>query len=447
MGAKENTVIVVGAGIAGLLSALWAQACGYKAILIERGNECGGLLGSFVSESGQAFDYGTHIPSLIGEPVVDHLMFGAQNQVDWIEIPALKKGNFFHGYLNTSSQFIDITRLPHATYTQALSEMINAMTTDREARSLQEALVLHFGETLTEQVFTPLLKRIYRSPFERIDANAHRFLAYARVIVGSAEVSRELKKSPVYDAKFAFRDSQESGVSALHLYPRNGGTGAWIAALVSRLTDLGGEVLTDATIKSIAPDSGMLDLSDGRRLSFDKLVWTAPVALLAKLLFPEMKVSQPDFVPTGLHHLVLDRKPLCDSHYLYMNDPQAMSFRITLYPNITQRADDYRITIEAVADSKAGPLENSRILAELIHGEIVPPDTRIVESHTSFLPHGFPELTLDINAQNEKIRQALSRFANVRIGGRGAAEVFFMNDVLKALVPVLQDFLGSPGRQ
>src|SRR5690554_5814552 len=40
-------VIVVGAGIAGLTSAAYLSKSGYRTLLIEKNQECGGLLGSF----------------------------------------------------------------------------------------------------------------------------------------------------------------------------------------------------------------------------------------------------------------------------------------------------------------------------------------------------------------------------------------------------------------
>lgn len=440
----ENKIVIVGGGIAGLLAGLWAQMSGHQAIIIERAKECGGLLRSSLTDSGHYFDYGTHIPGLTGNQIVDELLFGRATALEWIEIPKLKKGNFFRGQLNTNSQFVDVRKLPQKLNIQALSELINSLTTDRNATNLAEALELHFGKTLTNEVFKPLLKRIYKTPLESLDPNSHRFLAYARVIVASSEVSNELKKSPIYDAKIAHPNSQDGGLAAKHLYPLNHGTGEWVQAIVKRFKTLGGTVMTDTAIKAINGNESTILLESNDLIQYKKLIWTAPIALLARSLFPEMQVKKPAFVPTGLHHFVLDRMPLCDSHYVYINEPDANAFRVTLYSNITQLNNDYRISVEAVANEANGAVDDKIIFNELKNAKIIPEDAEILESHSTFLPYGFPEMTLEMNAENEVMRKKVSQFEHIVIGGRGAGEAFFMNDVLKGLASSLTDCLGQP---
>ncbi|MEZ0232438.1 MAG: NAD(P)-binding protein [Methylophilaceae bacterium] len=440
---KESHVIVVGGGVAGLLAALWVQACGHKVTLIERAKACGGLLRSVRNEHGYTFDCGTHIPSLTGHPVVDELMFGSGSDVDWINLPTLKKGNYFAGVLNSSSQFIDITKISKNDYLEVLSELINSLTTDHEAVNLSDALALNFGNTLTKKIFTPLLKKIYRHhSFEELDANAHRFLAYARIIVGSAEVSRELKKSPVYDAKFAFHEASDHKSASIHRYPKKNGTGAWVDVLVKQFVEKGGALLTDTEISSVVPNTGTLGLSNGNTLYFQHLIWTGPLGLLAKYLFSEVKVTRPDFVPTRLYHLTLSAKPLCDAYYVYINDPDAKSFRVTLYSNITGEDDDFRVTVETVAYDDT--VDAQLILQELIQAKLFKEGSTLTSYSSEYLPNGFPAMTTKIQLENKGLRDQVAKFSNISIGGRGASESFFMNDVLNAIAKDLEGKFGLP---
>lgn len=439
-----NHIIVVGGGVAGLLGALWAQATGNRVTLIERAKTCGGLLRSLHTPDGHFFDFGTHIPTHTKNPHVDALMFGDQLPVAWREIPRLKKGNYFHGHLNTTSQFIDITRLSKDIYHRALFELIGELTTNTGATNLQQSLEMHFGKTLATEVFTPLLKRIYRTPFEELDPGSHRFLAYARVIAASPEVSAELKHSPIYDAKFAFNDADSQAGATGHFYPKQGGTGAWVDAMVNRFVETGGRLLTDTGIEGIDVQRNTVKLADSETLSFDKLIWTAPLGMLARLLFPDMALIKPDFVPTELHHFVVSTQPLCDSHYVYINDSNSRSFRVTLYRNITGIEDDRRVTVEAVALDPAVKHAHVSVLDEVIAAGILGPGTEAVHASMEFLPNGFPETTLRLNAQNEEIRMMLDDYPDIMIGGRGASEAFFMNDVLLSMGKILEERFGLP---
>ena len=51
-----KNIVIVGGGIAGLLSALMYAKSGAKVSLIENSNEIGGLLRSYVSPNGYSFD-------------------------------------------------------------------------------------------------------------------------------------------------------------------------------------------------------------------------------------------------------------------------------------------------------------------------------------------------------------------------------------------------------
>jgi protoporphyrinogen oxidase len=420
---KKN-VVVVGAGIAGLTAGLWAQSCGYQVTLIERTKSCGGLLRSFITDDGNVFDYGTHIPLMTSNSVVDHLIFDTGIDIDWVDIKKLKKGNYFRGKLNTTSQFIDINMLAEHDYRLALAELINSLTTDTGAENLHDALHSHFGSFLTESVFKPLLSRIYRKPFSEISPSAHRFLAYTRVVVGSSAVSKELKRSPVYDSKIGFTNSDEGGLKASYRYPRHGGTGAWVQSIVDKFIRLGGKVFTETGITSISTKDNLIKLSDSREICFDSLIWTGPIGILARMVLPELEMMQPDFVPTRLHHFVLTEKPQFDSHYVYMNDPDFLSFRVTLYPNITNQDEDFRITVEAVASEQSEEAQSERVFQELKISGIISHDTQVKSSSSQLLMNGFPEMTVSLNIQNDSVREQLEKFSNLVLGGRGASDVF-----------------------
>lgn len=439
-------VVVVGGGIAGLLAANWVQACGLPVVLIERADACGGLLRSYRDEDGNAFDQGTHVPAMTGDARVDRLLFDEAG-LDWQDVPVLRVGNVFAGVLNDRSQFIDISALAPSLYQACFTGLLNSLTTDRDAPSLEAALLAHFGEPLARKVFFPLLRRFYVAPFDQLSASSHRFLGYGRVIAGSAEVCRELKRSAVYDAKVAFRDYLEGRSAVRYRYPRNGGVGSWVEALCERLRAGGGRILTGAQVQGVGHAAQVLSLANGERLGFEQLVWTAPLALLAKALGLPVASAPPRFLPLRLFHFLLDRPAACDCHYLYLNDPAARAFRITLYDNVLQRNEaPWRLTVEALdAPGETTGQQAAAVLRELRDAAVLAPgcEARLVLEQS--IGNGFPEVTLAQDAANRELRERVLEHApELVLCGRNASDAFFTTDVLLDTAAQLERRFGAP---
>lgn len=266
-------------------------------------------------------------------------------------------------------------------------------------------------------------------------------MEYTRVVAANSDVSKELKKSSIFDSKFAYANYLDGGAVATHLYPKIGGCGAWINALIKKYEHENGYLLTGKGIAEVNPRYCNATLNDGNKIVYKHLVWTAPIGLLAKLIFPQVQITIPNFVPTALYHFRLSNKPLCDCHYVYINDPNMKSFRVTLYPNITDDNNDCRVTIEAI--EKSSSINSSLILGELIKANLFSPNTTILSESFEFLPNGFPEITLLNLKENADVRNKIASYDNILIGGRGGSDVFFMNDVLKAIASELEFKVGS----
>ncbi|OEC60321.1 MULTISPECIES: FAD-dependent oxidoreductase [Pseudomonas] len=442
----QRPVVVVGGGIAGLLAAAWAQACGLPVTLLERAPACGGLLRSFRDASGQVFDIGTHIPAMTGDAVVDGLLFEVPG-LAWHEVPVLQVGNAFAGVLDTRSQFIDITRLPEAAYQACLAGLLNTLSSDQGAPDLEAALRRHFGDALAETVFFPLLRRLYQAPFNELSANSHRFLGYGRVIVGSAEVCRELKRSPLYDRKVAFRDYLEGRSAVRHRYPAEGGMGAWIDALCRRFEARGGRLLTSAQVERMEVDARSLRLADGQDIPFEHLIWSAPLAHLARAMGERVDGAPPRFLPLRLFHFVLDQPPACDCHYLYLNDADVKTFRITLYENfLPAQGSSRRMTVEAVDTVGVEPEQQARaILDELRRCGVLGAGCQARLVLEQPVANGFPEITVAQEAASRELRERLlRRFPALLLCGRNAAETFFTTDTLLDTAVQLASRFGQP---
>jgi hypothetical protein len=162
------------------------------------------------------------------------------------------------------------------------------------------------------------------------------------------------------------------------------------------------------------------------------------------MVLPELETDRPDFVPTRCHHFVFNEKPLCDSHYVYMNDPHFLSFRTTLYPNITNQDDDFRVTVEAIDSDRTAEEQKNIVLQELQTAGIISSTAHVKSSSSAPLLNGFPEMTVSMTAQNELTIKQLEKFKYLLLGGRGASDAFFMGDVLLTLAKKMELYFGTP---
>ena len=444
---EAGEVLVVGSGIAGILAAHWAQACGRRVRLLERGPELGGLLRSWRAPDGLVYDIGTHIPVPTGDARTDALIFDPSGTIDWHQIPVMKVGNWFSGRLNAASQFIDISALPRERWQECLAALLAEPGSDEGATSLAAALRAHFGEPLYREVFQPLLRRFYEGEFEQLSPDAHRFLGYSRVIVGPAAMCRELKRTPLYDRKIGFASYLEGRSGKVNVYPAEGGMGGWIERRAAALRAAGAMVETGVEITGIDAAARQVALRDGRRLAFSTLIWAGPVAQAGRLLGAPSEGAGPRFVPLSIVHLRLDRPPATDCHYVYLNDVSMRGFRVTLYDNFCPGPPGaWRATVEALTrpDGDSAALA-SQVVEELRRAGILSAGTVVTVQQATTLPQGFPEISIANAAAARRLAEWLANTHPwLLLCGRGGGDVFFMDQVLRAAAARLEQCFGAP---
>ena len=71
----KQQIVIIGGGIAGIVSALTAAKFGFNVILIEQQKMLGGLLRSFKTQSGYIFDHGTHLLNATSNSELNNIVF------------------------------------------------------------------------------------------------------------------------------------------------------------------------------------------------------------------------------------------------------------------------------------------------------------------------------------------------------------------------------------
>ena len=157
----EKTAIVVGSGIAGILSALMLKSKFEKVYLIEKKNHLGGLLYSYKTEAGVEFDYGTHFLRETGIPDLDKILYGGMTPEKWLTLGNLKAGNYFCSKLNEQSPFVDTRLLPKEIYEKGMMQLLHLGECKGNYANLAEYLEDTLGEIFTEKIYQVVTKKFF----------------------------------------------------------------------------------------------------------------------------------------------------------------------------------------------------------------------------------------------------------------------------------------------
>lgn len=444
-----SPAVVVGGGISGILAALLLRARGEDVTLLERNETCGGLLRSWTSPDGHVFDYGTHIIQETGIPGIDRLLFDWVDDGRWHTLHVLKNGNYFGGSLNERSPFIDASRLPEAVYRRGVVDLLCASPGAAPAANAQQSLQASFGATFSDAIMAPVLRKLFGCSLEELHPDAHRLFGLTRLLALGPETSRELKKLPRLDAVLAFHSYREGRGSLRHFYPKSGGIGQWVEAMVGKLRASGVQLATGAQVRKVTVEGRRVRaivLSDGREVALERLVWTLPAAALLGLTEGESSAARPPALRrTSLFHFVFDRPFRTDLHFLNCYDPDMAAFRVTLYPNIGRgegeaAAAPYRCTVEVLSgDAPDGDALLRALPEELVRMGVVPAGARAVAGWHDAVGAGFPVLSLRYAAQSaDALARARERYDNVHFLGKGQGGAFFVSDVLRETFDTLE---------
>jgi phytoene dehydrogenase-like protein len=446
----HSDVVIVGGGIAGLAAARILSERGQCVTLIESAPTLGGLLRSRPRGDWGDFDFGTHLFSETGlEPLDAVLFLDQRNSDDWLGHAHCVQDVFYAG-ARRESPFIDIRLLSAPTHNRAWTELraLPAAGATTPA-NLEEMVLATYGPTLLEQVFAPVMAKMYGVAPTELARDAHLLFGLKRLIMGTAEESRAMKAAQAWhDERIAFHQVTEGAAHVQHFYPRERGIGHWVEQTQNRLEQAGARVLTNSNVRRLGIESERVtevELTDGTRLPCTRLIWSAPTFHLLKLAALPMPagVSPPRHRRVQLVDLVLDQPLETRAHYVTCYEPTLCTFRITNYAALRGHPgqNPARVTLEVLAnaDDCIGVTAQS-LLAELVTMQLVPPHTRVLEFWLDNVNHGFPILTPAFMQDALALAQtAETGLTNVMLAGRASGRVFFTKEVLLDVWQQLQE--------
>jgi len=416
---ERHQTIIIGGGLAGISTALHL---GEEVLLLEREARLGGLCVSHTSGD-YSFDMTGHWLHL-RDPRMRDLAEAR------IALPTTERISsvFSHGRVTDYPFQANLRGLPGSVIAECLTGAVEAHMEGARAEKRQPAadfgeyVLRHFGAGIADHFMFPYNTKLWGvSPSAISHAWCQRFVPVPdlnQIIAG------------------AFTDDNRSmGYNASFHYPEAGGIGAFTAALAA---DLPG-VRTDADVASLHLGERWLELADGERLYFDRLVSTMPLDVLverwidaptaAREAAARLRCTKVDYLDLGLRG-----EALAGRHWIYLPDPDLSVYRLGCYSNARPSMAPPGGSSLYVELRNDRPVDTEEALddALAVLSAIGPPvgreDVEVCERRT--IPHGYVIYDHDYLAARTTTLKALEARGVISTGRYGKWVYASMEDAL-----------------
>jgi protoporphyrinogen oxidase len=458
-------IVVIGSGLSGLMLARMIKL--YRdpeaeIIIVERDETIGGQYGSFNYHENGYFDIGMHIYYESCIPEIDKLFTELLPENEWNILEGNYKdvqGLFYNGKLQFDTPCVDLRNLPPEQwkkYTAEIFELIKnskakAPTTSSNA---YEVLQNHFGRVIADEIFVPILEKLYLVHPSNLDELATLFTPINRVALFEKNIMLDLMKSDEIRARICYPDQftlpPYRTTNYRGFYPKQYGMFRVLEKLRLLLESQGVQFLTSTGVSNLEVENNLAKsitvkdkAGNTEIIAVKELFWTAGLPSLANALKIDMSDIVYDRKQTESIYvnLLFDKMPLMDKlYYFYCFDKGYCTFRVTNYTNYCPDAAGergYPVCVEFWAqpdDSKADEDIVSKAKAELKSFGVIDDSYEVAFSKVEKSSGGgFPLPSVNnignMSVINERIKErGISNI--IPTGVLSGKNVFFIKDVL-----------------
>ena len=164
--------VIVGSGLSALMMARMIKK--YRdtmadIVILEKEEQVGGQYGSINYGEHGYFDIGMHIIYETCIPEIDDLFEDLLPEEDWIILDNNYKdiaGIYVNGRLQTDTPYVDLRNSSPEKWREYIAELFQVIRENKhkslpETPTSYDLLVHHFGKKITDEIFVPILEKLY----------------------------------------------------------------------------------------------------------------------------------------------------------------------------------------------------------------------------------------------------------------------------------------------
>lgn len=270
---KGKTVVIVGAGAAGLSAGLRLAEAGARVVVAEKETTVGGLARSF-HYGEYVFDVGPHRFHTDDGEVLAFIKETLDN--DYVLMPRNSGVWLFGRYHDWPLGIASLFKLPPRFILRVAADLVARRLPP--GPSFEDYILERYGRTLYDCFF-----REYTRKFLKLDPSGIHS-DWARAGIDRAVIDRKLRMNTLFEV--VSRSLIPRPVKTEFVYPGTGGIDTFSRALARRIGDRGGEVRCGAPVERVEIAGGRIRSvtpAGGAAVPADIVVWTAPLDLLCRL--------------------------------------------------------------------------------------------------------------------------------------------------------------------
>lgn len=280
---KTNDIVVIGAGIAGLVASAYLAKNNRLVTLYEKNKTLGGLVGTF-ERQGFHFDHGARAFENSG--ILFPMLKNLNINIDFVRNPVK---------LGIGTDFVDISTTQSLDLYEALlvkyfkTEHIAIKKIIQEIKHITKLIevvyeidnpLFYEGKYQMDYLIKTLLPWLKR--FKKAQKDSKPYLIYVNDFLLKFTTNQaliDMITQHFFEGSSAYFTLSYFGLYKDYLYPKNG-TRELSLKLKDSIIKNGGKIITNKTVIHIDPIQKIVTFEDGSTIGYHKLIWAADQYLL-----------------------------------------------------------------------------------------------------------------------------------------------------------------------
>ncbi len=419
----SKSILIIGAGPAGLTAAYKLAQAGYRVSVYEAGAHVGGLARSFALW-GQTVDCGPH--RFFSNDKIVNDFFKEVVKDDFVNVERLTRiyynNHFFYYPLKVSNVLLNIG--PVGIFQILWSYALTRINPIKNPQTFEDWVIDRFGKKLYSIFFKNYSEKLWGIPCAKIDADwaAQRIKKFSLV-------------EAVKTALFGNKGNKHKTLVDQFAYPKHG-TGSIYTKMKAFIEQNGGAIHLNTPVKRILANEEKayaIELNTGEVIHADEIISTMPLTLMVKGLpaVPQPVVEACNklyYRNTILVYIEVADSNLFPDNWVYVHSPEVIHGRITNFRNWSPQLYGDRTTTILCLEywcfdndeiwSKGQDYFGKLAEQEVKKIKLVKPETKILNSEVIKLPHCYPVYETGYMQHVKIIQQYLETVSNLRAIGR-----------------------------